>query len=244
MSFGAKIDESINVDRGPYVFKVFGQIYHLIDLPLYTIIMPAMGEALRFLQLYIYDTDNKVENKMRHFSGIHNIDLDSHIVEGLIHFLDAYNELVQLFRTARDKCRELEIPEFKIRLYNGQGECDGYEVRGRIILPMSFTGGLRYIRFNLSLPFLRKNVYSKMSQECSTQSSFKSEDCHIATLCFRPMGESSTKAAPSREMVDEIQNYVEGRFICAHEAYWRILKFDIHHREPTVQILAVYLQDM
>ncbi|GKE31150.1 DNA helicase [Tanacetum coccineum] len=58
------------------------------------------------------------------------------------------------------------------------------------------------------------------------------------------MGESSTEAAPSQEMVDEIQNYIEGRFICAHEAYWRIFKFDIHHREPAVQILAVHLEDM
>ncbi|GJU21621.1 DNA helicase [Tanacetum coccineum] len=45
-------------------------------------------------------------------------------------------------------------------------------------------------------------------------------------------------------MVDEIQNYVEGCFICAHEAYWRIFKFDIHHREPAVQILVVHLEDM
>nr|GEU70813.1 DNA helicase [Tanacetum cinerariifolium] len=49
---------------------------------------------------------------------------------------------------------------------------------------------------------------------------------------------------PSRQVMDEIQNYVEGRFICAREAYWRILKFDIHRREPAVQILAVHLEDM
>nr|GFB29308.1 hypothetical protein [Tanacetum cinerariifolium] len=60
----------------------------------------------------------------------------------------------------------------------------------------------------------------------------------------RPIGESSTAATPSRQVIDEIQNYVEGCFICAHEAYWRILKFDIHHREPVVQILAVHLEDM
>ncbi|GJZ82459.1 putative reverse transcriptase domain-containing protein [Tanacetum coccineum] len=47
--------------------------------------------------------------------------LDPEIVEGLIHFLDAHNELVQLFRTTRDKCREMDIPEFKIRLYSGEG---------------------------------------------------------------------------------------------------------------------------
>nr|GEV67757.1 reverse transcriptase domain-containing protein [Tanacetum cinerariifolium] len=44
--------------------------------------------------------------------------------------------------------------------------------------------------------------------------------------------------------LDKIQNYVKGRFICAHEAYSRILKFDIHHSEPVVQILAVHLKDM
>ncbi|GJW05747.1 hypothetical protein Tco_1568170 [Tanacetum coccineum] len=35
----------------------------------------------------------------------------------------------------------------------------------------------------------------------------------------KPVGTSSTEAGPSRQMVDEIENYVEGRFVCAHEAY-------------------------
>ncbi|GJU05005.1 DNA helicase [Tanacetum coccineum] len=47
-------------------------------------------------------------------------------MSSLIYFLDTYNELVQLFRTTRDKYRELDIPEFKIRLYNGEG-ARGYE---------------------------------------------------------------------------------------------------------------------
>nr|GEZ95854.1 DNA helicase [Tanacetum cinerariifolium] len=49
-------------------------------------------------------------------------------------FLDAHNELVQLFRIARDKCREIDVPEFKIRLYNAEGR-RGYE------LPTSNTLG-------------------------------------------------------------------------------------------------------
>nr|GEV41665.1 DNA helicase [Tanacetum cinerariifolium] len=70
---------------------------------------------------------------------------------------------------------------------------------------------------------------------------------NLNTSCMKgdkSMGESSTEVSPSREMMDEILNHVDVRFICAHEAYWRILKFDIHHREPAVQILAVHLQDM
>nr|GEW16126.1 helitron helicase-like domain-containing protein [Tanacetum cinerariifolium] len=98
------------------------------------VIMSAMGEALRFLQLYIYDTDNEIEKRMRHFGGIDNISLDPEIVQGLIHFLDVHNELVQLFRTARDKCKDMDIPEFMIRLYNVE-RARGYE------LPTSNTLG-------------------------------------------------------------------------------------------------------
>nr|GEX42631.1 DNA helicase [Tanacetum cinerariifolium] len=50
--------------------------------------------------------------------------------------------------------------------------------------------------------------------------------------------------SPSRPSIDKIQNYLKGRFICPHEAIWRILEFDIHHREPVIQILSVHLEDM
>ncbi|PWA75257.1 hypothetical protein CTI12_AA242700 [Artemisia annua] len=39
------------------------------------------------------------------------------IVENLIALLDEHNQLVQLFRTARDKMAEADIPEFKVRLF-------------------------------------------------------------------------------------------------------------------------------
>ncbi|GKC12265.1 hypothetical protein Tco_1009047 [Tanacetum coccineum] len=77
----------------------------------------------RFLQLYIYDTENEVANRMRHLGGIDSSSLDSRIIEG-----------VQLFRIARDKCREMDIPKFKIRLYNAK-VAHGYE------LPTSNTLG-------------------------------------------------------------------------------------------------------
>ncbi|PWA96573.1 hypothetical protein CTI12_AA039020 [Artemisia annua] len=49
------------------------------------------------------------------------------IVEGLIHVLDQHNALVQLFRTARDKLRDADVPEFKVRLY-GVGGATQYEL--------------------------------------------------------------------------------------------------------------------
>ncbi|GJV16527.1 hypothetical protein Tco_1361850 [Tanacetum coccineum] len=141
--FGAKVDDSINRGRGPYVFKVSGQVYHWIGS-----LCPSAGKPPRFLQLYIYDTEHEVENRMRHFGRIDDSNLDSEIVEGLIHFLDVHNELVQLFRTTRDKCRETDIPEFKIRLYNAEG-ARGYELPtsntlGSIVFDSRVTGNTNF----------------------------------------------------------------------------------------------------
>ncbi|GJZ87926.1 DNA helicase [Tanacetum coccineum] len=66
-------------------------------------------------------------------------------------------------------------------------------------------------------------------------------DAHINV---EPLGQPSNATYSSRQPVDEIQNYVEDRFVCPHEAIWRILKFDIHSREPAVQMLSVHLKDM
>ncbi|GJQ92539.1 DNA helicase [Tanacetum coccineum] len=86
-SFGAHVDDSVNKRRGPYVFKISGQIYHWIGA-----MCPASGDAPRFLQLYIYDTDYEVANRMRHFGGDDGYGLDPQIVESLIGFLDQHND--------------------------------------------------------------------------------------------------------------------------------------------------------
>lgn len=53
-------------------------------------------------------------------------------------------------------------------------------------------------------------------------------------------GESTT--APKVKTTDEIKNYLDGRYICAAEAAWRILGFDIHYRFPAVERLPVHLE--
>ncbi|GJR91911.1 DNA helicase [Tanacetum coccineum] len=104
---------------------------------------PTVGETPKFLQLYIYDSENEVANRMSHFGRVDDSRLDPQIVEGLIHFLDAHNELVQLFRTARDKCKEMDILEFKIRLYNAEGAL-GYELpTSNTLGEMGFESGIK-----------------------------------------------------------------------------------------------------
>nr|GEW24824.1 helitron helicase-like domain-containing protein [Tanacetum cinerariifolium] len=115
-SFGAKIDDSVNRGRGPYVFKVSSYIYHWIGS-----LCPEEGRQPCFLQLYIYDTEYEVSNNMQHFEGTDGGTLDPEIVQRLTYIRDEHNELVRLFRTVQDKCRDANVPDFKIRLYNMGG---------------------------------------------------------------------------------------------------------------------------
>ncbi|XP_074346593.1 uncharacterized protein LOC141685389 [Apium graveolens] len=48
------------------------------------------------------------------------------------------------------------------------------------------------------------------------------------------------KAAP----IDEISQYLDGRYVCAAEAVWRTYGFSIHHRTPSAERLPVHLEDM
>ncbi|PWA37608.1 helitron helicase-like domain-containing protein [Artemisia annua] len=111
-SFGATIDNSINTGRGPYVFRVSGQIYHWIGN-----FCPEGDDTPRFLQLCIYDTDHELRNRLSHFESHERQALRESVIQGLIGFLNDNNALVKLFRTARDKLQEADIPNFSIRLF-------------------------------------------------------------------------------------------------------------------------------
>ncbi|GKE33481.1 DNA helicase, partial [Tanacetum coccineum] len=60
----------------------------------------------------------------------------------------------------------------------------------------------------------------------------------------RQVGNPSSSTIEKHIQVDEIKNYVDGRFICPFEACWRIFDYPIHRREPAVQILNVHLENM
>ena len=79
------------------------------------------------MQLYIHDTQNEVQNRLSHFKPSKQAALDPQIIEGLIQFFDAHNELIQVLRTARDLCAQVDIPEFNLWLYNAEG-ARGYEL--------------------------------------------------------------------------------------------------------------------
>ncbi|XP_074373859.1 uncharacterized protein LOC141714226 [Apium graveolens] len=65
-----------------------------------------------------------------------------------------------------------------------------------------------------------------------------------ATMCLRKTrtGTSATipKKAP-KGLIDEVKHFLDGRYVCASEASWRISAFDIHSRWPSVKRLPIHL---
>ncbi|KAL4619659.1 hypothetical protein ACB092_06G096000 [Castanea dentata] len=110
--FGGNVDRSVNNGSGPYVFRVNGQTHHRIES-----LLPVHGQKPKYAQLYIYETDNEVKNRIDaviHEDDRNYVDLD--IVTRLMEMLDQCNQLVKYFRMVRDRFDESEIHNIRIRL--------------------------------------------------------------------------------------------------------------------------------
>ncbi|CAL9020527.1 unnamed protein product [Prunus brigantina] len=117
-SMGAKVYHSINSGPGPYVFKISGQVHHLMGS-----LLPFEGECPKFAQLYIYDTHNETMNRLNDVNCKQkNEKLDEDIVQGLIRMFDESNELEKLFRTIRDKFERSYLTPLKLRLLGWQAD--------------------------------------------------------------------------------------------------------------------------
>ncbi|KAK3003566.1 hypothetical protein RJ639_018901 [Escallonia herrerae] len=100
-SIAGKIDSFIDDGKGPYVFRLSEQNHHIIGS-----LLPPEGKSPRFAQLYMYDSENVVANRMAAFSTIDGSrNLDSKIVEKLVRVFDTNNEIVKMFRLRLLECR-------------------------------------------------------------------------------------------------------------------------------------------
>ena len=90
-SFGADMNEEFQ-RHGVSNFTVYGQVYHFIGS-----LLPNEGQVPKFAQLYIYDTENEMRNRLNIMQ-----DLDTTVLQNLQNMLDAVNPYIQVFRQARD----------------------------------------------------------------------------------------------------------------------------------------------
>jgi hypothetical protein len=106
-SFGAKVDESVTGDPGPYSFRIQGEPYHKIGS-----LCLAEGQRPQFAQLYIHDT------KREHQNG-HAVmpSLDPTTLDRLLTMMYNINPYVEVFKMARDMMATKGAPmDLKLRL--------------------------------------------------------------------------------------------------------------------------------
>ncbi|KAI9121435.1 hypothetical protein K1719_008468 [Acacia pycnantha] len=111
-SMGGGIDHSINSKGGgPYSFVLSGQNHHLIGS-----LLPPQGNPPVYAQLYIYDTENEVSNRISTVSHVGGGHLDQSIVEMLKECLDKHNCVVKHYRNAAEIIKQNVISDVSIRL--------------------------------------------------------------------------------------------------------------------------------
>lgn len=110
---GGRVDHEINTGRGSYVFKINGQTYHRIGS-----LLPVDGASPKFVELYIFYTDNEISNRIQALDRTEAIaeDLDIDIVKGLLDMLNEHNPIVKTFRMARDRIQEGDCENIAVRI--------------------------------------------------------------------------------------------------------------------------------
>ena len=57
------------------------------------------------------------------------------------------------------------------------------------------------------------------------------------------VGDHDNEAPSNDEIVDEIKEYYDCRYLSACESAWRILRYEVHYRTPAVEMLPFHLPD-
>ncbi|KAH1060734.1 hypothetical protein GYH30_004272 [Glycine max] len=109
--------KSINETRGPPTIRIQGQPCHRIGS-----LLPMPGKQPKFAQLYIFDMQNEVENRINTMSQ--HAAIQPHIVSTLSQMMDDHNFHAKSFRMARDRLTDSQLDNVKLRLIAGH-EKDG-----------------------------------------------------------------------------------------------------------------------
>ncbi|XP_058768606.1 uncharacterized protein LOC131642370 [Vicia villosa] len=112
---GMKFDTTYSKRGGPPTLRLQGQTCHRIGT-----LLPETGQPPQYAQLYIYDTDNEVEHRIKCFKD--NKGIERPVVKKLKMMLDQHNVHAKAFRMARDVLRTNSFTDLKLRLISDRSE--------------------------------------------------------------------------------------------------------------------------
>ena len=111
-SMGGNVDVHANEGQGPYIFRLNGQNHHRIGS-----LLPVVGKAPSFAQLYIHDTKKEIYYRLSALPGQESeYNPEVAIVQILLKILNENNILVKTFRMARDRFKDSDMHNVHLRL--------------------------------------------------------------------------------------------------------------------------------
>ncbi|CAN6930494.1 unnamed protein product [Brassica oleracea] len=125
-SLGGKVDRCVPPGRGPKMFQLQGENYHLMGS-----LKPQDGEEAKFSQLYIVDTENEIENRAaiigkykKSADKAKKESLRKQVIQKIVEMLNEFNPYVHQFRSARDRFNTNPETTFHMRIVSSR-EKDG-----------------------------------------------------------------------------------------------------------------------
>ncbi|GJR11205.1 putative PIF1 DNA helicase/replication protein A1-like protein [Tanacetum coccineum] len=115
-SIGGKVDDTVNYGRGPFCYRIHGENYHRLGS-----LLPQTGKTPKFAQLYIFDTENEITNRINAVSKescttSKDKILDRELATEIRDMLDSINPLVKEFRMAGERIKSSNDQRLKLRL--------------------------------------------------------------------------------------------------------------------------------
>ncbi|XP_058755824.1 uncharacterized protein LOC131629044 [Vicia villosa] len=110
-----QFDTTYSKRGGPPTLRLQGQTCHRIGT-----LLPETGQPPQYAQLYIYDTDNEVEHRIKCFKD--NKGIERPVVKKLKMMLDQHNVHAKAFRMARDVLRTNSFTDLKLRFISDRSE--------------------------------------------------------------------------------------------------------------------------
>jgi hypothetical protein len=131
-SMGAKVIDSINDGHRPYVFKISGQVCHIIDS-----LIPTHGARPEYAQLYLFDTEHEISNRINVVSSSRSpFHANADIVQSLIQMLDSHNPIVRLFQSAHERLLDTSNNHYSIRIFgdvDAHGDVFSFPVASEVV---------------------------------------------------------------------------------------------------------------
>ncbi|GJU07763.1 DNA helicase PIF1, ATP-dependent [Tanacetum coccineum] len=132
----AKTDHSVNSGRGPYTFRINGQNYHRMGS-----LLPAEGVPSRYAQLYFFDMQNEIRNRMSAFISKETPET---------YLVDAFTAIEeQWLNWTRNNQDILRVDLYhNLCDYVTRGDTSATGLGKRIVLPQTYIGSPRYMMYN------------------------------------------------------------------------------------------------